>query len=55
MKIHRLLLISLLGLPAGIAAASPATPAERLGTVSFPVSCASAVQARFTREMLAVQ
>jgi tetratricopeptide (TPR) repeat protein len=53
MKTHRALLIFLLGLPAGIAAASPATPssstAERLGTVSFSVSCASAVQARFTR------
>jgi len=56
MKCHPALLIFLIGLPAGIAAAydaSPAAPslptAERLGTVSFPVSCAPAVQARFTR------
>jgi tetratricopeptide (TPR) repeat protein len=56
MKCHPVLLIFLVGLPAGITAAyeaSPATPssstAERLGTVSFPVSCAPAVQARFTR------
>ena len=56
MKCHPVLLIFLVGLPAGIAAAydaSPAIPssstAERLGTVSFPVSCAPAVQARFTR------
>src|ERR1700674_4663764 len=54
MKIHPLLLISLIA-PAGIAAANAATgqttasAAERLGTVSFSVSCASAVQARFTR------
>ena len=54
MKIHPLLLICLIA-PAGIAAANAATSqtttsaAERLGTVSFPVSCASAVQARFTR------
>jgi tetratricopeptide (TPR) repeat protein len=56
MKCHPALLIFLVGLPAGIAAAyetAPATPssptAEHLGTVSFPVSCAPAVQARFTR------
>jgi tetratricopeptide (TPR) repeat protein len=56
MKCHPVLLFFLVGLPAGIAAAydaSSATPssstAERLGTVSFPVSCAPAVQARFTR------
>jgi tetratricopeptide (TPR) repeat protein len=56
MKCHPVLLIFLVGLPAGITAAhdaSPAAPssstAERLGTVSFPVSCAPAVQARFTR------
>jgi tetratricopeptide (TPR) repeat protein len=56
MKCHPVLLIFLVGLPAGITAAyeaSPATPssstAERLGIVSFPVSCAPAVQARFTR------
>jgi tetratricopeptide (TPR) repeat protein len=56
MKCHPVLLIFLIGLPAGIAAAYdaslavPSSPtAERLGTVSFPVSCAPAVQARFTR------
>ena len=56
MKCHPVLLIFLVGLPAGIAAAHDASPAissastaERLGTVSFPVSCAPAVQARFTR------
>jgi len=56
MKCHPVLLIFLVGLPAGITPAyeaSPATPssstAESLGTVSFPVSCAPAVQARFTR------
>jgi hypothetical protein len=56
MKCHPALLIFLVGLPAGIAdayEAGPATPssstAERLGTVSFPVSCAPAVQERFTR------
>jgi tetratricopeptide (TPR) repeat protein len=68
MKIHRVLLIALVGLPFGLvggiaasqtaaasagsaAAAAPdaASSAERLGTVSFSVSCAPAVQARFTR------
>jgi tetratricopeptide (TPR) repeat protein len=54
MKIYSLLLISLIG-TAGFAAENAATSrtmassAERLGTVSFSVSCASAVQARFTR------
>jgi tetratricopeptide (TPR) repeat protein len=53
MKIYSLLLISLIG-SAGFAAENTATSptissAERLGTVSFPVSCASAVQARFNR------
>ena len=53
MKIYSLLLISLMG-TAGFAAENStgrtiASSAERLGTVSFPVSCASAVQARFTR------
>jgi tetratricopeptide (TPR) repeat protein len=54
MKVHSLLLISLIG-TAGFAAenatTSPATTssAERLGTVSFSVSCATAVQTRFTR------
>ncbi|MDP9008710.1 MAG: hypothetical protein M3N91_08385 [Pseudomonadota bacterium] len=54
MKFHPVLLIFLVGLPAGIAAGNAASPAttssaERLGTVSFPVSCTAAVQARFTR------
>jgi tetratricopeptide (TPR) repeat protein len=54
MKIYPLLLISLIG-TAGFAADNAATgrtitsSTERLGTVSFSVSCASAVQARFTR------
>ena len=54
MKIYPLLLISLIG-TGDIAAANAATSqtttsaAERLGTVSFSVSCESAVQARFTR------
>jgi tetratricopeptide (TPR) repeat protein len=53
MKIYSLLLISLIG-SAGFAAENTATSptissAERLGTVSFSVSCASAVQARFNR------
>lgn len=54
MKIYSLLLISLIG-SAGFAAENPAanrtitSSAERLGTVSFSVSCASAVQARFNR------
>jgi tetratricopeptide (TPR) repeat protein len=55
MKIYPLLLISLIG-PAGIAAGNAATSqtttsaAERLGTVSFSVSCASpSAQTRFTR------
>jgi tetratricopeptide (TPR) repeat protein len=54
MKIHPLLLIFLVGLPAGVAAGNAASQAatssaERLGSVSFSVSCASAVEARFTR------
>lgn len=55
MKIYPLLLISLIG-SAGIAAEKnaatdrpAASSAERLGTVSFAVSCAPAVEARFTR------
>jgi len=53
MKIYLLLLISLLG-PTAFAAENAATQtttssAERLGTVSFSVSCAPAVGARFTR------
>jgi tetratricopeptide (TPR) repeat protein len=55
MKIHPLLLISLIG-TAGFAAEKNAltdravtSSAERLGTVSFSVSCAPAVEARFTR------
>jgi tetratricopeptide (TPR) repeat protein len=54
MKIYPLLLLSLIG-PTGFAAETAATSqttassAERLGTVSFSVSCASAVQSRFTR------
>jgi tetratricopeptide (TPR) repeat protein len=54
MKFHPVLLIFLVGLQAGVAAAHAAGPAttssaERLGTVSFPVSCVPAVQARLTR------
>jgi tetratricopeptide (TPR) repeat protein len=55
MKIHPLLLIFLVGLPAGVAAGNApteqaaASSAERLGSVSFSVSCASAVEVRFTR------
>src|ERR1700722_12040622 len=61
MHIHRVLLILLIGLPRGLAAGHAASQtaaaaaegaaasAERLGTVSFSVSCAPAVQARFTR------
>jgi tetratricopeptide (TPR) repeat protein len=54
MKIHHLLLIFLVGLPAGVAAGNAASQAaassaERLGSVSFSVSCASAVEVRFTR------
>jgi tetratricopeptide (TPR) repeat protein len=55
MKIYSLLVISLIGLPAGYAAGNTATSQstpsspERLGTVSFSVSCASAVQAPFIR------
>ncbi|MEA3198095.1 MAG: hypothetical protein QOF32_2147 [Gammaproteobacteria bacterium] len=54
MRFHPVLLIFLVGLQAGVAAAHAAGPAttssaERLGTVSFPVSCAPAVQARLTR------
>jgi tetratricopeptide (TPR) repeat protein len=61
MNIHRVLLIFLVGLPPGLAAGHAASQtaaasaegaaasAERLGTVSFSVSCAPAVQARFTR------
>ena len=54
MKIYPWLLISLIG-STGFAAENAATgqttssSAERLGTVSFPVSCASSVQSRFTR------
>jgi tetratricopeptide (TPR) repeat protein len=54
MKIYPLLLISLIG-PTGFAAENAATSqtttssAERLGTVSFSVSCAASVQTRFTR------
>jgi tetratricopeptide (TPR) repeat protein len=53
MKFYPLLLISLIG-TTGFAAENAAsrtttTPAERLGTVSFSVSCASAVEARFNR------
>jgi tetratricopeptide (TPR) repeat protein len=54
MKIHPLLLIALIG-TAGFAAETATTSqttassAERLGTVSFAVSCSSAVEARFTR------
>jgi tetratricopeptide (TPR) repeat protein len=55
MKVHSLLLISLAALPAGLAAGHdatseiPAPNAERLGTVSFPVTCTPAVQAQFSR------
>jgi tetratricopeptide (TPR) repeat protein len=55
MKIYSLLLIGLIAVPAGFASAHAATGEittsgiERLGTVSFPVSCAPSVQARFTR------
>jgi hypothetical protein len=54
MKFHPVLLIFLVGLQAGVAAAHAASPAttssaERLGTVSFPVGCVAA------REMLAVK
>jgi len=54
MKIYPLLLISLIA-TAGFAAENAAidrtvvSSAERLGTLSFSVSCAPAVQARFTR------
>jgi tetratricopeptide (TPR) repeat protein len=47
MKISALLCISILALP--VAANASPDPAERLGTVSFPVSCASAVQSDFVR------
>jgi tetratricopeptide (TPR) repeat protein len=54
MKIHPLLLIALIptaGFAAETATTSQTTAssAERLGTVSFAVSCSSAVEARFTR------
>jgi tetratricopeptide (TPR) repeat protein len=55
MKIYALLLISLIGTAALAAEKNAATDrpaaasAERLGTVSFPVACAPAVEARFTR------
>jgi tetratricopeptide (TPR) repeat protein len=55
MKVHQFMLIFLASLPAAFAAGHdatgeiPAPNAERLGTVSFPVTCAPAVQARFSR------
>jgi len=54
MKIHPVLLIFLVGLPASVAAANAAdqaatSSAERLGSVSFSVSCAPAVEAQSTR------
>jgi tetratricopeptide (TPR) repeat protein len=55
MKIYSLLLISLIGTTGFAAEKNAATDravtssAERLGAVSFSVSCASAVEARFTR------
>src|ERR1700722_18946592 len=54
MKISALSLLALLSLPAVAQTASSSQPAvaatpERLGTVSFTVSCTSAVQAPFNR------
>src|SRR5271169_3467334 len=46
MKSLALLLASLIALPA---AASEAAAGERLGTVSFPVSCSPSVRASFNR------
>ena len=49
MKTLTLLLISLLVLPAALALPPAHDPSERLGTVSFPVSCAPEVQTSFAR------